>query len=78
MMAMINSSGWDQFVNALFDWCVHTLIVGAHYLGISYNEINIWVFCIIEPIIFILMLVLIIWQWIRLRRLNKRSVITSM
>lgn len=64
-------SDWNSFVNALFDWCVHILVVGAHSLGISYNEINIWIFCIIEPVLFVLMLVVILWQWQRIRRLRQ-------
>lgn len=64
------SSGWDNFVNSLFDWCVEILIKGANLLGISYNEINIWIFCIIEPIAFVVMFAVIIWQWRKIRRLQ--------
>jgi hypothetical protein len=59
---------WQQFVNALFDWCVKILIDGARLLGMSYNEINIWIFCIIEPVVFFLMLAVIIWQGRKIRR----------
>ena len=68
---LMSSAGWDQFVNGLFDWCVRILIDGAHLLGISYNEINIWIFCIIEPSVFFLMLSIIIWQWSRIRQLKR-------
>jgi len=63
---------WDNFVNSLFDWCVEILIKGAHALGMSYNEINIWIFCIIEPIVFVLMFVVIIWQWNKIRKLKRK------
>lgn len=66
-------SAWDNFVNSLFDWCVQILIDGGHLLGISYNEINIWIFCIIEPVVFLLMLVVIISQWRKIRRLKAQT-----
>jgi hypothetical protein len=46
----------------IFKLCVDVLIFLANVLGITYQEINVWVFCIIEPIIFIYMLTLIIKQ----------------
>jgi hypothetical protein len=67
-------SSWDNFVNSLFDWCVRILIDGANLLGISYNEINIWIFCIIEPIAFVLMLAVIIWQYRRITKLKANKV----
>ncbi|HLP50189.1 MAG TPA: hypothetical protein VK154_04855 [Chitinophagales bacterium] len=66
-------NSWDNFVNSLFDWCVQILIDGGHLLGISYNEINIWIFCIIEPIAFLLMLGIILWQWRKIRRLKAQT-----
>jgi len=46
----------------IFNWCVDVLIFLANVLGITYKEINVWIFCIIEPIVFIYMLTLIIKQ----------------
>lgn len=65
-------SSWDKFINAWFDWCVEILIKGAHLLGISYNEINIWIFCIIEPVVFLLMLAVIVWQWRKIKNFESR------
>lgn len=58
--------------NSLFKWCVHLLIVGGDKLGMTYEEINIWIFCIIEPIVFILMLVWIIYLIVRVKRLKRK------
>ena len=44
----------------LFDACVEFLRWLAGIVGLSYKEINIWIFVIIEPIIFILMLLWIL------------------
>jgi len=56
-------------MDELFDLCVDFLIWLGPYFGLSYKEINIWIFVIIEPIIFILMLMWII----RLKRKLKRE-----
>ena len=45
-----------------FKLCVDILVFLANVLGITYQEINVWIFCIIEPIVFIYMLTLIIKQ----------------
>ena len=51
-------------MNEAFDFCVELLQNWAAALGMTYEEINIWIFVIIEPIVFVLMAV---WIW-RLRR----------
>ncbi|MBK8954945.1 MAG: hypothetical protein IPM34_05230 [Saprospiraceae bacterium] len=48
-------------INELFNWCVELLENWAAALGMTYEEINIWIFCIIEPIVFLLMLGYIIY-----------------
>lgn len=39
--------GW---IDALFDLCVRFLLWLADLLGMSYNEINIWIFCVLWPL----------------------------
>jgi hypothetical protein len=34
----------------------------ADVVGMTYEEVNIWIFVIIEPLVFVLMLWVIIWQ----------------
>ena len=34
-----------------FNFCVYLLYDLANILGISYEEINIWIFCVIWPIV---------------------------
>ena len=51
----------EQFVNKLFDLCVDILLYGADILGMTYNEINIWLFVIIQPLIHIIMAVWIFY-----------------
>ena len=44
-------------MNEAFDFCVELLQNWAAALGMTYEEINIWIFVIIEPIVFVLMAV---------------------
>lgn len=51
----------EQFINKLFDLCVDILLYGADILGMTYNEINIWLFVIIQPLIHIIMAIWIFY-----------------
>ncbi len=69
MEAPIRSGiGW---IDALFDLCVRILIWLATLFGVSYNEINIWIFCVIWPLITVILVGLVAWQWIRIRKLKR-------
>lgn len=52
----------EETINVWFALCVWVLDDLAQMLGMSYNAINIWIFVIIEPIIFLIMLVVLIRQ----------------
>jgi hypothetical protein len=58
-------------MDAIFDWCVNVLVYFAGVFGITYKEINVWVFVIIWPILTLAMLVILIVQQVRIRRLEK-------
>ena len=60
-------------VNQIFDWCVQVLIYWAGIFGITYKEINVWVFVIIWPILTIVLTVIIIKQQQRIRHLTKKN-----
>jgi len=60
-------------MNKVFYWCVDILELYAKKLGITYEAINVWIFCIIEPIVFLLMLAIILRQASRLRSLKKSA-----
>ena len=42
------------WVDITFDWCVRFLYIVADLLGITYEEINIWLFVIIGPLFFLI------------------------
>ncbi|AOP34633.1 hypothetical protein A0128_12700 [Leptospira tipperaryensis] len=37
-------------IDQIFNWCVDVLIFWAKIFGITYNEINVYIFCVIWPI----------------------------
>ncbi len=47
-------------MDEIFNYCVELLYYLGDIVGLTYKEINVWIFVIIEPIIFIIMLVWII------------------
>jgi hypothetical protein len=74
-------SGWQpglfkwrhEMMDQVFDWCVNVLVYWAGIFGITYREINVWVFVIIWPILTIALVTIIIWQQRKIRQLSKES-----
>ena len=56
-------------MDAVFDWCVEVLVYFAGVFGITYKEINVWVFVIIWPIFTLVLIALVIIQRVRIRQL---------
>lgn len=61
----------DSLINRLFDLCVDMLSYMASTVGMTYKEINIWIFCLIEPIIFLVLVGIIIGQNRAIKHLSK-------
>jgi len=59
-------------MEAVFDWCVAVLVYFAGAFGITYKEINVWVFVIIWPALTLALVALLIVQQVRIRRLQKK------
>ncbi|MBW6536857.1 MAG: hypothetical protein K0B11_17750 [Mariniphaga sp.] len=57
-------------MNELFNWCVEFLVWLADLVGMTYEEVNIWIFVIIEPLVFVLMLWVIIRQRRKFRKIQ--------
>jgi hypothetical protein len=62
-----------SLVDIIFDLCVDFLIYWAKILGISYNEINVYIFCIIWPIFTIFLIGLILFQWKVILKLKSKQ-----
>jgi len=59
-------------MDQIFDWCVDVLVYWAGILGITYKEINVWVFVIIWPIVTLILMAIVFWQRRRIRQLLKK------
>ena len=57
--------GW---VDGVFQICVFILVDLAKFLGISYEEINVWIFVIIWPLITIYQTIRILYLKSKLRK----------
>ena len=55
-------------MSELFDVCVDILIWISNVFNITYKEANIWIFVIIEPIVFFIMLFYIIYLKSKLKK----------
>ncbi len=62
----------NELIDGIFDVCVQILLWGADMFGMSYYEINIWVFCVIWPILTIILFGLVIYQHVRIKTLKKQ------
>jgi hypothetical protein len=57
-------------MDQIFDWCVDILVYWADIFGITYKEINVWVFVIIWPIVTIILAMIVLIQQRRIRQLS--------
>ena len=60
-----------HWIDFTFNWCVNLLYKFADILGISYEEINIWLFVIISPTLFILSICLNYYFYKKTNKLKK-------
>lgn len=60
-------------MNEIFDWCVWVLVVLAEMLGITYKEINVWIFVIIWPLLTIALIILTFVQQRKIHRLEQEK-----
>ena len=58
-------------MDQIFDWCVNVLIYWAEMFGITYKEINVWVFVIIWPILTIILMGILVMQRRIIHQLSK-------
>ena len=44
-------------MNEVFDQSVRSLQLVSEQLGMTYQELNVWIFLIIEPIVFVILVI---------------------
>jgi predicted signal transduction protein with EAL and GGDEF domain len=57
-------------VNAIFDFCVLVLLSLADLFGMTYKAINVWIFVVIWPVFTLALIAVVVWQWLKIRRLQ--------
>lgn len=56
-------------IEAIFDRCVYLLVLLADQLGMTYKEVNVWLFVFIWPAFTFALIGLVVLQWVRMCRL---------
>ena len=51
-------------IDKVFKECVLFLLWLAKELGMTYNEVNVWIFCVIWPVITVASIALNIYLWV--------------
>ena len=64
------SNSGIYWIDITFDWCVKFLYIVADLLGITYEEVNIWLFVIIGPLFFLISIYLNYFFYKKTKRLN--------
>jgi hypothetical protein len=55
-------------IDRIFDWCVQVLLDSASLLGITYKEINVWLFVILWPLFTLALIAIIAIQQRKIRQ----------
>jgi hypothetical protein len=59
-----------EWVDIVFNWCVRLLYDWATFFGITYEEINIWIFIVVWPLVTLAMAFMIARLFYENRRLR--------
>jgi hypothetical protein len=62
-----------EWIDTAFKLCVMLLVDLSKILGVTYEELNIWIFVIIWPLLTIFETLLIVILFIKLRKANIRN-----
>ena len=57
-------------IDKAFIGCVNLLEWLAKKLGTTYKSVNVWIFCVIWPIITLALIAAVIWQWFTIHHLR--------
>ena len=60
------------WIDITFDWCVKFLYAVADFLNITYEEVNIWLFVIIGPLLFLISIYLNYYLYKKTKKLKKK------
>jgi hypothetical protein len=60
-------------MDAVFDDCVRLLVLLAQATGLTYKEINVWIFVILWPVLTVGLVILLLLQRRRIWRLESQN-----
>ncbi len=63
-----------QWIDLIYDWCVILLINAADQLGITYEEINVWLFVIVIPLVLIFLVITNFILFLKLRAYKYQNI----
>lgn len=63
----------STFTDYLYDKSVEGLFYLSHTTGFSYREVNVLVFCVIEPLIYLILLIIVVKQYRRINSLTTQK-----
>ncbi len=52
-------------IDRIFDLCVDLLVLLAEKLGMTYKQVNVWIFCVAVPLVLLGQAGAIIWLLLR-------------
>jgi hypothetical protein len=61
------------WIDTIFDWAVYALVWLARVFGLTYEEINVYLFCVAWPLVTVLMVVVIVKLWKDNRELRRAA-----
>ena len=59
-----------MWIDVTFDWCVRLLYEVAGWIGVTYEEINVWLFVIILPLFLLISGILNLVFFVKLQNLK--------
>ena len=71
MRGLILANLGIYWIDIDFNWCVKSLYIIADIIGITYEEINIWLFVIIVPTLFLISIYLNYFYYNKTKKLKK-------
>ena len=73
----MNSTYSKNLIDETFDFCLKPLLDVANIMGISYEKINVWLFCDIWPILTLIMFAEILRLRLKINTKNEKGIIKS-
>ena len=62
-----------EWIDIVYDWCVLLLINIAKQIGITYEEINVWLFVVLVPISLLILVLINLILFLKVLKLKKNN-----